>query len=474
MSGWGSIYLNTTYAMRNQSATLAGLQEQISSGMRVSRASDDPASAMKIMSLRHKSASLDTYLNNLGQATQTLETSMNSLQQVSTSLIRVRELLTQASSGIYSDANRASMAEEIDTLLEQAFSLANTSNLGQYSFAGQATTTPPYEAQRVDGRITDVQYTGSLEQMSVPVAPGTNIASQLVGDEVFRVSDPAPPQILGSTGAAAGMLPSSVRGDLWLTVQDGGTTTHDPASGLAAGASSTGQDTIVGVHNITVNAGESTVRLDDGEVISFTGAEADLELTNASGQSVHVDMTGWVGTDGQWQVSRSVKLSLDDGATTTTVTDFSAEAAVIDNQTGAILMVDPSAITTTGLDSVTVPGSYDLFATLIHIRDVLSNTKGLDSIRQQEVLLQAATALSTVSANIAQRLAAVGSRIQAMDAMTTNVQTNRDNADDQAALLQDADVVDVATKLARSQNLYEMTLASASKLLSLSLLDFIR
>lgn len=474
MSGWGSMYLNTVSAMRNQSTTLAGLQEQISTGMRVGRASDDPASALKIMSLRYKSASLDTYLNNLDQTSQTLSTSMNALQQVSTSLIRVRELYTQASSGIYSDANRASMAAEVDTLLEQAISLANTSNLGQYSFSGQATTTPPYVAQRVDGEITAVQYAGSPEQMNVPVAPGTNIASQMVGDEIFRVSDPASPQILGSTGAIAGMLPSTVRGDLWLTVQDGGTTTYDPASGLAAGASSAGQDTIVGAHTITVNAGDSTIRLDDGELITFTGAEADLELTNASGQSVHVNMTGWAGADGQWQVSRSVKLSLDDGATTTTVTDFSAEAAVIDSQTGGVLMVDPSAISATGLDSVTVPGSYDLFGTLIHLRDVLRNTKGQDSSRQQEVLSQVGTALSTVTDNLTERLAAVGSRLQALDTMTTNVQTIRDNADDQAALLQDADVVDVATKLARSQNLYEMTLATASKLLSLSLLDFIR
>jgi len=474
MSGWGSMYLNTVSAMRNQSTTLAGLQQQISTGMRVSQASDDPASALKIMALRCKSASLDTYLNNLDQTSHTLSTSMNAMQQVSTSLIRVRELYTQASGGIYSDANRASMAAEVDTLLEQAFSLANTSNLGQYSFAGQATTTPPYVAQRVDGEITAVQYAGSLEQMSVPVSPGTNIASQMVGDEIFRVSDQAPPQILGSTGAVPGMLPSTVRGDLWLTVEDGGTTTYDPASGLAAGASSAGQDTIVGAHTITVNASDSTIRLDDGELISFTGAEADLELTNASGQSIHVDMTGWVGAGGLWDVSRSVKLSLDDGATTTTVTDFSAEAAVIDSQTGGVLMVDPSAISATGLDSVTVPGSHDLFGTLIHLRDVLRNTKSLDSSQQQEVLSQVGTALSTVTDNLTERLAAVGSRLQALDTMTTNVQTIRDNADDQAALLQDADVVDVATKLARSQNLYEMTLATASKLLSLSLLDFIR
>jgi flagellar hook-associated protein 3 len=450
---------------------LARLQEQISTGMRVVRASDDPGSAVKIMDLRRKSASLDTYLTNIGQTSRTLENSLNSMQHVSTSLTRVRVLLTQASSGTYSDANRASMAEEVDTLLEQALSLANTYDLGQYSFSGQNVSAKPYVAQRVGGLITDVQYAGSLEQMRVPVAPGTNIASQLVGDDIFQVTKP--PVFLGSTGAAAGTSLSTVRGDLWLTVGDGGTTSYATASGLAAGSSATG-DTIVGVHTITVDAAGSTVRLDDGPAVAFTVANDDLELTNAAGQSVHADMSGWVGADGQWQVSRSVTLSLDDGATTTTVTDFSQQAAVTDARTGGVLMVNPSGINATGLDAVTVPGSGDIFGTLIHIRDLLSNTQGLDSSRQQELLRQAGTDLTTVTDNLTQKLAAVGSRIQALDSMTQMLETNRNSAGDQANMLQDADIVNVATQLARSQNLYEMTLASAAKLLSLSLLDFIR
>ncbi|WP_348246626.1 hypothetical protein, partial [Salmonella enterica] len=69
-----------------------------------------PGSAVKIMDLRRKSSSLDTYLKNLGQTSQTLSNSLNAMQQVSTSLTRVRQLLTQASSGTYSAANRDSMA----------------------------------------------------------------------------------------------------------------------------------------------------------------------------------------------------------------------------------------------------------------------------------------------------------------------------------------------------------------------------
>lgn len=470
MSGWGAIYANTVYALQTQTSTLVQLQSQISSGLRVARASDDPGDAVKIMDYRRRGASLDTYLSNLATASTTLEGSLTAMQSISTSLIRVRELLTQATSAIYSQANRAALAEEVNTLLEQAVSLANTSSLGQYAFSGQNVTAVPYLAQRNNGVIERVTYAGSYERMYVPVSSRTNVESQLVGDEVFRVSDPETPLFYGPTGAAPGTSPSTVRGDLWLSVTDGGTTSYD--GGVLAPGSSQDQDTIIGAHTIEVDGAGMTVSLDGGPAVSFTGAENDLLVTNSNGETVNVDMTGWAGGSGSWQVSRSVELSLDDGATTTTITDFSQETAVI-APSGGVLIVDPSGINSVGVDAVTVPGSYDLFATLINIRDLLANTRDLSSEDQQELLQQANSSLATVTDNLAQKMAGVGSRIQALDQLKQTLETSRGHASDQAAMLQDADVVDVATRLAKSQNLYEMTLTSASKLLSISLLDFI-
>ena len=472
MSGWGSIYANTIYALQKQSTTIADLQRQISTGMRVAQASDDPGSAVKIMNLQQKSTSCDTYMANLEQASMTLENSMNSINQISTDLSRVRELIAQATSGVYSDANRESMAAEVDALIEQALSLVNTSSLGQYSFAGQTVTTTPYVAQRENGLITEVQYVGSLEEMYVPVTTETNFATQFVGEDVFSVFDPERPIFEGVTGAAVGTSPSTVRGDVWLTVADGGTTSY--AAGPLAAGTSASQDTILGVHSISVDSAAMTVSLDGGPGASFTGTENDLVVTNDAGETVHVDMTAWAGGDGQWDVSRSATLSLDNGVTTTTVTDFSQQASVVDPHTGGVLMVDPSGIVKADVEAITVPGSYDLFGSLIHIRDLLANTRDLDSSRQQELLQQAGVSLSAVTDNLTQELSAVGSKIQALDSMTQTMKTNQNTVDDQTVMLQDADIVDVTLKIARSQNLYEMALTSASKLLSLSLLDFIQ
>ena len=60
-----------------------------------------------------------------------------------------------------------------------------------------------------------------------------------------------------------------------------------------------------------------------------------------------------------------------------------------------------------------------------------------------------------------------------MDTLQRTVDHLKTVTNQQADQFEDADIVLIATDLARTQTLYEMALRSASKLLSLSLLDFI-
>ena len=90
-----------------------------------------------------------------------------------------------------------------------------------------------------------------------------------------------------------------------------------------------------------------------------------------------------------------------------------------------------------------------------------------------ELLHGATESLEEMIAGITQTMTGVGGRMQAMDSLGERLQDFEVTLSDQAAVLENADIVDVATQLARVQTFYEMTLATASKLLSLSLLDFI-
>jgi flagellar hook-associated protein 3 len=472
MSGWGAIYNNTSYALASHSRELARLQEQAASGMRVNRPSDDPSNAYRIFRLRAQTQSLSSYLNNISDVTRNLEMSHSVLTEVNGNLTRTRQLLTQVISGTYGETAQQTIAEEVNSLLEQVMTLANSKSLGRYIFGGTNVGTAPFAAQRTSGKITSVEYAGNFRDLPVPVAPGIEYPGLMVGGELFWANDRQAPVFFGDTGAAAGSQTSTARGDLLLTVEHEATVIAG-GSGVTTGTS-TADDTIVGEHTLTLTSGAvDEVSLDGGPPVEFDGTETNLAVANADGATVHLDMTGWAGFTGDVDVTGEAKLSLDEGGTPTAVASFVDNVAVADPATGRVLYVDATNLKQEGVDPVHVDGTEDVFSTLIHVRDTLENKDGLPEGLHKKVLKEALNSLEDVSKVVNNRLTALGGRLEATDILKNSLESIELRAEQQADALQDADVVQVAADLARTQTLYEMTLSVSSKLLTVSLLDYL-
>lgn len=474
MAGLSPIYNTALAAIRLHSQQLARLQEMAATGSRIGRASDAPADAFRVLGLRADSYVYETYSKNLASVSDQLNVASGALQQVSEIVARVRELTAQGVSGTYSAANRVPVALEIDALLQQVLSLANTRHQGQYLFAGNDASTAPFVAEYTDGRITGVSYVGSTHAADVPMGPGVRYPGALVGDQVFRRTDRQAPEFLGNSGAAAGTGTASVRGDAWLTL------THDAtaylgASGVAPGTSSALGDTVLGTgHTLTIDALANVLRLDGGPDVTFTGAETDLRVVNADGDVVYVDVTALAPAfQGDVSLQASGYLSLDDGASRVAIDYSDANLAVTDSRTGRILYVDCTAVARTGAEPVRVPGTYDLFGTLVTVRDLLLNVRGLPEDTQTQLLTEAIGALAEVSQQLSWAQTSVGGQIGAMAVLETSLEDLKAFSDGEAARLENADIVQVATQLAYRQILYEMTLATTARLLGVSLFDYI-
>ena len=70
-------------------------------------------------------------------------------------------------------------------------------------------------------------------------------------------------------------------------------------------------------------------------------------------------------------------------------------------------------------------------------------------------------------------MGALGGRLEALDTLTSSMSDLKGTTDDQANGIESADMAQVAVDLATTQTLYQMSLATAAKLLSTSLLDYI-
>lgn len=470
MGTWGTIYNNTMFGVRYHSQNMISLQEQITTGSRILRASDEPAGAYRVKTLRDTADKIEDYDSNLTEVELSLSEGANSLESISELFQRVNVLITQASNGTYAADNREAMAEEIDQILEQCVSLANHQVMGRYIFGGRNSSSPPYEITRQSGRIVNVRYTGSYCEQPVPVGSNITMSGQLVGERYFRNDKRRTPELYGETGAAVGTGTSSLQGDHWLRLRHA-VSTYQVGSGVTTGDSGDDRDTILGDdHTVTVGGG--TIRLDEGPAVAYTGAETDLKLTNTYGDVVYVNMTG-APADGTWSIQADGNIALDDG-TAVALSDFTDENfAVADpDDSSRFLYVDTNDIQRTGTDAVTVPGTYDLFDTLIQARDIIMNREGLDGDDLTTAIERIGTSIVEIGSGFRQRITIVGGQLGAIDTLRSTLDDIKYNTETEATSLQEADITELATELARCETLYQMALQVAAKTLSLSILDY--
>jgi flagellar hook-associated protein 3 len=477
MSGWGSIYNNSRLALAQQTNLLAKLQEQISSGSRVNRASDAPVDALRIMQLRAQSGRAADYDTNMREVVRIQEVGYDVIQSLSSTIQDVLQKLEQVSSDTYNSDSRQIIAQGVDSALQEALMLVNTRSLGRYIFSGVRTDVQPYAA-RMDGQyVSGVTYQGGADELMVPVAPNLEMPGTLAGGQMFGLDNRQPATFSGTTGAAAGPGTNSVTGDVVLKiVHDETTVVSDPDStGLAVSAIGGGADSALGRYEVTVDVPNGRIKLADGDWVAFDGTETSLTVADAGGDVVHLDVThlAALAAPAVVTIQSNGTMSIGDGPVTA-LSDFTQHNVAVLDSDGRVLYVDATGIRRAGSDLAGNAGTGDLFGTLIYARDLLLGRIQVPGVQPGQLVTQAVETLRGILGGVTRAMTTTGSRLQAMDTLQTSMESIRIVADDQAAKVEDADITDLATQLARTQTLYEMTLQTAAKLLQLNLLDFLR
>lgn len=132
---------NIKAQLSRQTEQMNKTQEQIVTGKRINRASDDPSGISSMLSYRTTIAGLDQYNENIDNAKLHIDT-------VDSVLGMVGDLLGQAKNIAFDTAPdmRADMAQEVSALRDQVLQMANYQLDGKYVFNGDTTDTPPYNS----------------------------------------------------------------------------------------------------------------------------------------------------------------------------------------------------------------------------------------------------------------------------------------------------------------------------------------
>jgi flagellar hook-associated protein 3 len=222
-----------------------------------------------------------------------------------------------------------------------------------------------------------------------------------------------------------------------------------------------------GIKSSTFYVGYDIFHSDDRSDPIFlgdTGAKTGTGTSNLKGDT-WLTVTGSAG---------NYNLSIDDGLSTFNTNGTDTNLAVTDSTTGKILYVDTTEINGTGVDLVSVPGTHDIFNTLMSVRDMLKNEQGLSGAQLRELQDNSLIALEETSKLLVQAEVSVGSKIGFLDNLKDSLKKLKYDAEDEATLLQEADIAQIVIDLSRREVLYQMSLSIAGRLMSVSLLDFLR
>jgi flagellin len=117
---------------RNQ-GQLGKLVNQLSSGLRVNTAADDPSGLAIAVNLQNQSAGFDTANLNVQDATNAANVADGALSTVTTILQRVRSLAIEAANTITSPTDRSALQDEVTSLIQEINQISSNTN-----FNGQA------------------------------------------------------------------------------------------------------------------------------------------------------------------------------------------------------------------------------------------------------------------------------------------------------------------------------------------------
>lgn len=161
------------------------VQQQLSTGKRVQRPSDDPQGTSISMGYRRDITFEEQMRRNIEGGVAFMNATESALSSATEVIHSARELAVQGANGTNSQSGRDAMAIQVDQLLQQMVQIANSNFSGAYLFAGNETNKPAFTTTAAGGSITAVDYDGDHGERKRQISPNDIYAVNLTGDRAF-------------------------------------------------------------------------------------------------------------------------------------------------------------------------------------------------------------------------------------------------------------------------------------------------
>lgn len=157
--------------------------QQLATGQRVGVPSDDPAAAAMNSQSLAESANVDRYTKNGDAVLSQAQMADSALSNVVNELNQAITLGIQGADGSMTSENRTSIATQVQSLLSQVASQANTTLNGVSLFAGTSAAVPAFASDSTSPN--GYTYQGNSGVNSAPIGDNLQVNVNVPGDQVF-------------------------------------------------------------------------------------------------------------------------------------------------------------------------------------------------------------------------------------------------------------------------------------------------
>ena len=257
---------------------LAATQQQLSTGLKVQNAADNPTGMTTVNQLNTEISASTQYVTNSNTAQTNLQLEEQAMSDASNVMQNVNTLAVEANNAALTAAQRGNIATELQQDLNQLVSIGNrTDSSGAYLFGGIANASAPFSQSN-----NNVTYNGSTQVNQVEISQNQSIST-------------------GDSGYTAFMNVPTGNGTFVTTAASTNTGSASISTGEVTAPNQYVNDnysisftdpTDYTVTDTTTGATVTSGTYSDGSAISFNGAQVTISGTPAAGDTFSVAPAG--------------------------------------------------------------------------------------------------------------------------------------------------------------------------------------
>ncbi|HKZ11633.1 MAG TPA: flagellar hook-associated protein FlgL [Rhodanobacteraceae bacterium] len=286
-----TLYAQSMRSMNQQQAEISHVGQQIASGQRVMRPSDDPQAASRAVQVSQAQAITSQYTDSRVSARNALSMEESVLNSVGDAVSSAKTLMLEAANGTLTNADRASIASQLQGVYETVLGQANaTDGNGRYLFGGYQDKSVPFvmSGGAVTYTVTDPNQDTSRQQ-------------QIDASRLMDVSDTGSTVFQGTRGATGFMAvaESGNTGSVTFKGRPDVVDSSDPNYGtpFKIAFSVTAGVATYEIQDGSGNVLQAAQPYQSGQAIQYGGLSLSLSGTPANGDAIAVDQAQNFNTD---------------------------------------------------------------------------------------------------------------------------------------------------------------------------------